>query len=673
MKFLSKNYKLLAIPTLLLLGFIAYSNTFYSSFHLDDVPFITGNFAIKDIHNLGSIWNFWPTRFITHLSFAFNYHFNKLNVFGYHVFNWFVHLGTVILALYFYNLIFSTPLLKNEKISQHARVISLLSACIFLTHPIQTESVTYIYQRATSLAGFFYLLSVVCYIKSRLLTPNNQFLFQRSIFYISSWFLCFLGMLTKENVVMLPCAIFLCEFCFFKTAEKFSWKYVLPFFILLPFIPVMLFFVKPPTFIDVDKFVVHPSTGFEYGITQLRVMMTYIRLLLVPLNQNLDYAYPMAKSLLKLPILASFFFLCFIFVMAIRLFSRYRLISFGIFWFFITLLPESNIIPLNDVIFEHRLYVPLIGFSLFVVSGAYYLFGKNNLKAMTIVLSGIIACYLFLAYTRNAVWKNEFTLWYDTVQKSPHKARPYTNLGVAYVKEGNLAQAVVLFKKAIEIDPRHSTAYNNLGRVYRDIGRSKDAIVMFKKAIEIAPRFSDAYVNLCKSDSYIGKRAEAFSACGRAIKINPYSAEGSNNLGALYHGIGKDDAALQLFKKAIKINPDYAEGYGNLGVLYFVWGEREKALFLLKKAIELDPFYAESYCNLGAVFAAMGKKEEAIILFKKAVEIRPTYAEAYGNLSLAYFEDKQYNLAVRYYNKAKALGFFNSFIFEKLKSVGNFR
>jgi len=206
-------------------------------------------------------------------------------------------------------------------------------------------------------------------MKSRLVTQHNQFLFQGSLFYISSWFLCLAGMLTKENVVMLPCAIFLCELCFFKTAEKFSWKYVLPFFILLPFISIILLVTKPPTISDVDKFTSYPSLGLAYGITQLRVMVTYVRLLLIPLNQNLLYDYPMAKSLLELPILASFFFLCFIFVMAIRLFSRYRLISFGIFWFFITFLPESNIIPLNDVIFEHRLYVPLIGFSLFVVSG----------------------------------------------------------------------------------------------------------------------------------------------------------------------------------------------------------------------------------------------------------------------------------------------------------------
>lgn len=668
MKFFDKNYKILIIPALFLLGYLVYSNTFYSSFHLDDTPYITNNLSIRDIHHLGRLWGFWPTRFITNLSLAVNYHFHEFNVFGYHVFNWFIHLGVVVLALYFYELIFCTPLLKNEEISKYARMISLLSACIFLTNPVQTESVTYVYQRATSLAGFFFLSSLVCYMKSRLMAQDDRHAFGKRFFYVFSWFLCLAGMLTKENVVILPCAVLLCELCFFKTSEKFSWKYTLPFLALLPLIPIMLFLVKPFTFVDLDKLMVHPWTGFEYALTQLRVLVTYIRLLLVPLNQNLDYAYPVAKSLWEWPIALSFLFLLFVFIAAFRLFSKYRLISFCIFWFFITLVPESSVIPLEDIIFEHRLYLPFVGFSLFLVSGAYYLFGKNNFKIIVLILCGMIVGYSFLAYSRNAVWKDEFTLWQDVIQKSPHKARPCTNLGVVYVQEGKLDQAIALFKRAIEIDPRHSTAYNNLGEIYVHRGRNEEAIAMFKKAIELTPFFSAAYVNLCKASNSIGAQAQALSACGRAIEINQYSTDGYNNLGALYYGMGKYDAARQLFKKAVEINPYSSEGNSNLGMLVFMQGEREKALFLLKKAIALDPLYAAGHSNLGVVFAALGQRKEAIAQFKKAIEIKPMYADAYGNLALVYLEDKQYGLAAQYYDKAKALGFTSLFISEKLKS-----
>ena len=110
---------------------------------------------------------------------------------------------------------------------------------------------------------------------------------------------------------------------------------------------------------------------WHYLLTQFRVMVTYIRLLFIPIHQNLDYDYPIAKSLLELPILASLIFLGSILTIAVRVFSKYRLISFGIFWFFLTLLPESSIIPIKDVIYEHRLYLPMVGFSIFF-SGVYY-------------------------------------------------------------------------------------------------------------------------------------------------------------------------------------------------------------------------------------------------------------------------------------------------------------
>ena len=152
----------------LLLGTLIYSNTFFSSFHFDDIASIVENFAIRHILNLQAIWNFWPTRFITYLSVALNYHFHQLNVLGYHLFNLTVHLGSAILVWWFMLLTFSTPVMKDEKIAKHANLIALFASLVFLTHPIQTQAVTYIIQRATSLATLFYLASLCFYVKSRL-------------------------------------------------------------------------------------------------------------------------------------------------------------------------------------------------------------------------------------------------------------------------------------------------------------------------------------------------------------------------------------------------------------------------------------------------------------------------------------------------------------------------
>ena len=170
-------------------------------------------------------------------------------------------------------------------------------------------------------------------------------------------------------------------------------------------------------------------------------MVTYIRLVFLPLNQNLDYDYPIFKSIFALPVLSSCLFLIIVLFSAQRLFSKYRLVSFSIFWFFLTLLPESSVIPLADVIVEHRLYLPLAGYSMFLVSGVYYLLGKNSLKMMVIVLTMIIGCNSVLTYQRNKVWRDDLTLWNDVVK----------NL---LIKQGRIRTAVLsTTTKAISFRP----------------------------------------------------------------------------------------------------------------------------------------------------------------------------------------------------------------------------
>lgn len=212
-RFFNQNYKLLIIITLFLSGFIAYSNTFHNSFHFDDGSSITDNFAIRDLQNLRNIWNFWPSRFITYLSFSINYHFHQLNVFGYHLVNLLVHIISAILIFYFIFLTFSTPKMKDANITKHANVIAFFVALIFLAHPIQTQAVTYITQRIASLATLFYLASLIFYIKSRLLEER---LINGNIYYFLSLIMAVIAMFTKEITITLPFVILLYEIHFLK-------------------------------------------------------------------------------------------------------------------------------------------------------------------------------------------------------------------------------------------------------------------------------------------------------------------------------------------------------------------------------------------------------------------------------------------------------------------------
>ncbi len=562
--------KILAVIILCCLGILIYSNTFHSPFHFDDKEFIVENLSIRKFTNLGTIWQIWPARFITYLTFAFNYHFHKLNVFGYHLFNLVVHSAAAVLVWWLILLTLSAPQTKNSNVSRHSGLIALFGALIFLSHPLQTEAVTYIYQRSTSLAAFFYLFSLCLYLKSRLLQTNNRPVSKWLILYIFSWIAGIAGMFTKENTATLPLMIILCEFCFFRTDKVVKWKYAIPFLIILPIVPLTLFLLKGLIFsINVQKLMHQPISSVHYFLTQIRVMATYLRLLFIPLNQNLDYDYPIVKSLLEPSVLASLMLLVLILIIAIRIFSRYRLISFGIFWFFLTLLPESSFIPLEDVIFEHRLYLPMAGFSIFLASLIYNLFKNRSLKPMVAVLLVIVSSYSILTYRRNLIWKDELTLWNDTVHKSPKKARPYNNRGVVYRSRENLNQALLDYSRAIEINPDYDQAYYNRGIVYRSQENLNQAILDYNRAIEINPNYADAYNNRGVAYRHQGNLNQAILDFSQAIEINPKYAEAYNNRGVAYRHLGNLNQAILDFSQAIEINPNYAKAYNNRAMAYF--------------------------------------------------------------------------------------------------------
>jgi protein O-mannosyl-transferase len=334
-------------------------------------------------------------------------------------------------------------------------------------------------------------------------------------------------------------------------------------------IAALLFFIDHNNYHSAQRLLGSPlHTGGSYFLTQLRVIVTYIRLLFLPLNQNLDYDFPMIKSLFSLPALGSLLLLTSIITGAIRASSKYKLISFGILWFFITLLLESSVIPCYDVISEHRLYLSVVGYSLFLVSGIYYFFGDKTVTAVAILLI-VIAGYSILTYRRNFIWKDELTLWNDVVRKSPHKARPYNSRGLAYQNQGDFSQAISDYNQALQINPNYAKAYNNRGNIYYNQGNLSQALSDCDQAIKINPNYAKAYSN--RGDIYYdqGNLGQAISDYDQALQINPNYAAAYNNLGNVYYDKGNLGEALSDYDQAIKNNSKLAEAYYNRALVYF--------------------------------------------------------------------------------------------------------
>jgi len=557
----------LGIITLLFLGAAIYSNTFFSAFHLDDFQSIVSNPAIRNLWNLGNIWNYWPMRFLTYLSLAINYQVNQLDVLGYHIFNLIVHLGSALSVWWLVYLTVSILPENEKKIRENANLIGFFAGLIFVAHPIQTQGVTYIVQRAVSLATLFYLLSLSCYIKSRVL-PESRLV--KGYYYLSI-VAAIMAMFSKEMAITLPFMVLLYEIFFLQEKKSFSWRKFLPFFSTLLIIPLVMWLTHSVDFLKMQrvKETVTNISSLQYLLSEPRVLITYIRLLFIPFNQNFDYDYPVAKHLMQGSVLVSLFILILILVAALRLRFRYRLLSFSIFWFFITLLPESSFVPIKDVIFEHRLYLPLAGYSLFISGGIFYLWQNKNIRLIVLVLSILVALYALKAYFRNNVWKDELSLWTDVVLKSPQKDRGYNYRGFAYQANGDIEQALADFNQALKFNPKSPEAYNNRGNVYHVQKQSARALADYSQAIAIDPDDGDYYYNRGNAYQAKGDLDRAIADFSKAIEKKVKYDMVYFNRGTAWKDKGDYNRAIDDYSKAIEINPRNFGAYNNRAVAYF--------------------------------------------------------------------------------------------------------
>ncbi len=392
-----RNFHLIFSLFLALLVLLIYSNTFYASFHFDDTMHIVENYLIRDLSNFFEILR--AQRGVTMLTFALNYALGGLNVVGYHVVNITIHIVNGILV---YLLLYYT-IRRFEGVEQWwARKIAAFTALLFAVHPVQTQAVTYIVQRMESLSSMFYLLGLLFFIKAVDAGTRTR----RGLLYGGVVLAYMLGFYSKEIAVTLPAIVFLYDLCFVNRGNIKGMGQRLPLYGALTLL--LIYFVVSTVvpaggFGDLSKEAQalsyrDPSAGFgvksiaslEYLFTQFNVLLYYIVLLLVPVNQNLDYDFPISRGLFETPVVkegtvlnipilppvVSLVILLVIIGVGVYLFARGRregslrklMVSFFIFWFFIILSPTSSFIPIIDVIFEHRVYLASVGFfAIFVL------------------------------------------------------------------------------------------------------------------------------------------------------------------------------------------------------------------------------------------------------------------------------------------------------------------
>jgi tetratricopeptide (TPR) repeat protein len=596
----NRYFDFVGLAIIILLGILIYSNSFICSFHFDDISRIVNNPGIRNLEDVKAWMNIYPSRPVAMFTFALNYHFNQMDVRYYHLVNLIIHLINACLVWWLTLLIFSSPALKNNPVIRHKKALAFFTALLFVSHPLATQSVTYIIQRMTSMAAMFYLLSLALYLKARTSDKKNR---AKTLLFTGSLISAVLAMLTKENAFTLPFAIGLVELFFIKTkklAINFrDYRVILIIAALLGIIIIIplkfsfgIFKPIPPMF--GHEYTVTP---LNYLFTQFSVIVKYIQLLFLPVNQKVDYDFPVSDTFFELRTLSCFVFLLVLIILAVLSFKRYRIISFGIFWFFLTLSVESGFIPINDMIYEHRTYLPSFGFFLILTSGLYLLLWNKHKYLAIAILVIIIGSDSYLTYQRNKVWKDEFSLWNDNVAKTPHLPRAFLNRGLVYGNLGQWDMAITDFSKALEIDPGYSGGYYNRGVAYGNIGQWDKAITDFSNLIRIDPGFNDAYYNRGVAWNNLGQCDKAIADYSRAIEVNPHNAKAYCNRGTAYGSLGQWDKAITDYTRAIKSDPNFSMAYSNLGVAYSNLARWDKAIAEYSKAIELDPNNTKAFSD----------------------------------------------------------------------------
>jgi len=505
-------------------------------------------------------------------SYAFDYALSGLDPWGYHLSNIAYHALSVVVTF-----------LIAQGLFARMRP-ALFTALLFAVHPIQTDSVTYLSGRRDVLSGLFVLVGFYAFLRYRQ-TGRRGNLLLAGVAYSLAFF-------SKESGIILPLLCFGYDViaCANLTARRVGlrfirelwaaaraafrrgWPLYLPSAVVAAGLAYYVLVLVRAT----------PQRSYHGGslwftlLTEARVVLHYIKLLIVPLTLNADYshnAFPVTTSWTDPRALAAVVILAALGYGVLACMRTRPVAAFGGAWFFIALLPVSQIVPYHEMMAEHYLYVPSVGFFLLVAALADPLLDRPRL-APALSAAGLAALFLLSLRTvwRNADWKDELTLWSKTVQTAPQAARARNNLGAAYLRRGQPARAEEQLEAALQIRPDFAMAHANLGKIYLDREDLERAEQKLSAAIQLTRHETIPRLWLGAVYARKGEMSKAEAQFRAATSKPPYDAYAFNNLGTLFAKSGRMAEAEVAYKEALRRMPNLAEAGQNLARLYRLQG-----------------------------------------------------------------------------------------------------
>lgn len=559
---------------------------------MDDFPVIdyNGRTGLRDILLHGG------SRRTADATFALNHLLHGTEVTGYHLVNLAIHLATALTIYFFVSSALKTLRSDAKRASDQPgfceQFVPLATAMLFVVHPLQTQAVTYIAQRYTSLATLFYLLATLTYIKARHTWESRRALRSTRILASASLAAGLLAVTSKQIAATLPLVLIWLELFLFR-GRLFNRR----FFIVCAASATLMTAILITIWHDrslsdmlvwLDQATSEDQTASRqtYALTQTRVIITYLRLLFLPLGQNLFHEVASSTSPLALPVVASLsvhialiFGASLLYRASIRhthcddgqAKAMQRLAALGIIWFYTTMLVESSIFPITDVMFEHRIYLPSIGFFLTIVSLAALAAQSGHIRARTcwVVFSAVIVVLGVATFTRNQLWSDPLQFRLETVRKTPRKDLALVNLADEYMLRNMPEKALPLFVQALELSPYYMTTTKiQLGMTLQRFNIDRQRYTTGEEII-VDREFKRRVV--------LNREEEL------KLQVIMY-----NNLGLAREYLGEPAMAKEHYRSAITINPDYDLAWYNLGLLAAAQGDKGLAVYALAQLKRLN-------------------------------------------------------------------------------------
>jgi tetratricopeptide (TPR) repeat protein len=514
-----------------------------------------------------------------------------------------------------------------------------IASGLWLVHPLQTEAVTYIVQRAESLGVLFYLGSFygfICYTKGR---------FSGAVISIV---LLIAGVFTKEMVATAPILFVLYDYTFVtgsikRAIEKRGVYYACT---LTSWIAIAA-----------TSIVTHGRNGtvtfgteigpVSYALTEAWAILRYLELSVLPVGQIFPYE---AKAVTDVDVIVP----CLVAVTLLLAFSVYLMVKrprlgFLLCSFFIILAPTSSFIPIvTETIAEHRMYLPLV----ICTTLAALLIVRLPLWATAAVSIAMLVTLAGATFVRNRVFVSPMSIWEDAESKQPNAEEIASNYAVELVHAGRVRDAEAVLRHSISKHPHNPIGLVNLANILGAQGKAAEAHRLYSLAMSEKPDFPEGLFNVGIALRQEGHLAEAEAVLRRAINLAPTFPEALNGLGTVLSQEGKAPAAREAYNRAVAADETYAEPHYNLGNADALLDDRETASNEYRQAITLNPNFPEAYNALAQIDVRIGDFQDAELKYKQALAQSPSFAEANYNLGNLYLAERRFDEAIKKFNNA---------------------